>query len=93
LQRGKDLRHVRTWISTGGYLASRSSAALCQAALQAARHDMGGTSLLPQPDTYYADTRYVLPLIGNLIRDFPAEAMELADQALQRTDTPETVTT
>jgi uncharacterized protein (TIGR01319 family) len=92
VQRGKDLRRIRTWIGTGGYLAALRSAAFYRDVLDAAWRDTGGTSLLPRPPAIYADARYLLPLLGNLAHDYPAAAVTLATRELERLDISETAT-
>jgi len=90
LQRGKDLRRVRTWIATGGYLATLRSTGFYRHVLDAARRDTAGTVLLPGQERVLADTRYLIPLLGNLARDFPDRVAMLAREELQRVDIPET---
>ena len=78
VQRGKDLRGVRHWIGSGGYLARRRCGDIEHRVLGAIRADTGGTRLVPESPDYYADADYLWPLVGNLAADYPAEAARLA---------------
>jgi uncharacterized protein (TIGR01319 family) len=82
LQQGKDLRGVSKWILSGGYLSKQPTAKICEEAIENANRDASGLQLLPRQVEYYADTQYILPLIGNLVTDFPEEATRLADENL-----------
>ena len=78
VQRGKDLRKVRTCIGTGGYLSRLRSDELYRGALAALRQDTHGLRLLPRAEKFYHDADYLLPLLGNLAADYPNEAAQLA---------------
>jgi uncharacterized protein (TIGR01319 family) len=78
IQKGKDLRGIRRIAGSGGYLARRGDPGCLLAALEAARRDSGGLSLLPERPRFFRDQDYLLPLIGNLAEAFPAEAALLA---------------
>jgi uncharacterized protein (TIGR01319 family) len=84
VQQGKDLRGIGKWILSGGFLSRRQTADICRDALSAARHNAGKLHLLPQQVDYYADAQYIVPLLGNLAIDFPAEAVCLVEDNLVR---------
>ncbi len=89
VQRGKDLRRVRRLIASGGWLARAGDPQVPLRALGAARLDSGGASLVPEDPEILADARYLLPLLGNLAADHPAEAAALAAASLDPlTETP-----
>ena len=89
VQHGKDLRRVRRLVASGGWLARAADPQVLLRALDAARRDSGGTSLVPEDPEMLADTRYLLTLLGNLAADHPAEAAALAAASLDRpADTP-----
>ena len=77
VQRGKDLRRVATLDRQRrlpGQPAARPRST--ERVLDAARRDAGGTSLLPQPAVLSTPMPATcLPLLGNLARDFPAQAV------------------
>ena len=78
VQRGKDLRRVRRWVGSGGYLARQRRGDLERRVLAAIREDTCGMRLVPDSPDYYADADYLWPLLGNLAADYPAEAARLA---------------
>jgi uncharacterized protein (TIGR01319 family) len=82
VQRGKDLRGVRRIVASGGWLARRGSPQPLLRALEAGRRDNGGTRLLPECPEVYADTRYLVPLLGNIAARYPAAAAGLAAASL-----------
>jgi uncharacterized protein (TIGR01319 family) len=78
VQRGKDLRAVRKWIGSGGYLAGLRSAEMYRNVLAAVHRDSSGLRLVPRPVEFYSDADYVLPLLGNLAARHPEAAAQLA---------------
>jgi uncharacterized protein (TIGR01319 family) len=78
VQRGKDLRRVRRWVGSGGYLARRRAGNIERRVLAAIREDTCGARLVPESPAYFADADYLWPLLGNLAADYPAEAARLA---------------
>jgi uncharacterized protein (TIGR01319 family) len=83
VQHGKDLRYANKWIGAGGYLARCESADLYRNAVAAAGRDSGGTALLPRPDQFFADVHHVLPLLGNLVGNYPDEVIRLVTTCTQ----------
>jgi uncharacterized protein (TIGR01319 family) len=70
-QIGKDLRRVTRIIGTGGYLAACArdgDSILIPTQPRAAAEKV---PLLPENFTYYADSQYLLPLLGSLAADYP----------------------
>jgi uncharacterized protein (TIGR01319 family) len=88
VQRGKDLRTVRRIVASGGWLARRGSARPLLRALEAGRRDAGGSRLLPERPEVYADTRYLIPLLGTIAARYPSVAAELARTSLSRIADP-----
>jgi uncharacterized protein (TIGR01319 family) len=82
VQRGKDLRGVKRIVASGGWLARRGSAAPLLRALRQARQNSGGASLLPQDPVVLQDSRYVIPLLGNIAAHHQAAAVRLAESSL-----------
>ncbi|HOT29556.1 MAG TPA: glutamate mutase L [Candidatus Ozemobacteraceae bacterium] len=84
LQRGKDLRRVRTIIGSGGYLASSDDASLYLDAIAAASPPApdGRMPLLPEAPRIVRDRDGLLPLLGNLASPYPELAAALAGQSL-----------
>ena len=84
LQRGKDLRRIRTIIGSGGYLASSVDETLYVDALAASSAPTadGRMRLLPTAPRIMRDRDGLLPLLGNLASPYPELAATLADQSL-----------
>ncbi|MBP7636077.1 glutamate mutase L [Candidatus Ozemobacteraceae bacterium] len=84
LQRGKDLRRIRTIIGSGGYLASSVDETLYVDALAASSAPTadGRMRLLPTAPRIMRDRGGLLPLLGNLASPYPELAATLADQSL-----------
>ncbi|HNW36335.1 MAG TPA: glutamate mutase L [Candidatus Ozemobacteraceae bacterium] len=84
LQRGKDLRQIRTIIGSGGYLAATDEASLYHEALAASSHPSadGRTPLIPTAVRLFRDREGVLPLLGNLASPYPELATTLAGASL-----------
>ena len=92
LQQGKDLRAVKRMVLSGGGWQRERAAHTCQTALATARRDAGEMQLLPSDVDLFADKPYILPLLGNLARDFPAAAARLADECSERVPHSDKVT-
>ncbi|HOY65768.1 MAG TPA: glutamate mutase L [Candidatus Ozemobacteraceae bacterium] len=84
LQRGKDLRRIRTIIGSGGYLAATPDTTLYRDALEAAAAPStdGRLALLPSSPRLLRDSEGLLPLLGNLASPYPALASHLARAGL-----------
>lgn len=70
-QTGKDLRKIDKLIGTGGYLAAMGRQNKKMVFPDKSYLPKDKISLTPQNLKYYADTRYLLPLLGNLAEEFP----------------------
>lgn len=83
VQTGKDLRKINKIIGTGGYLASlgRENKAL---AVPQYEDKSDAISLVPTDYLYYADTQYILPLVGNLAEKYPKQSAKLAIELLNQ---------
>lgn len=78
LIRGKDLRSVRTLITTGGYLARTQGIRI-----SLPRESVGVEEiLLPTEIDLYRDREYLLPLLANLAFDYPTESAAAAETVL-----------
>jgi len=86
VQRGKDLRLVRWIAASGGWLARCASPAPLLRALAAARGDSGGRSLLPAAPSILADSRHIVPVLGNVAAIHPQGAAALAERILEIPD-------
>ncbi len=78
LQTGKDLRHVRRVIGSGGYLSAVSDFSPSEAILPGDPDRAETIHLIPGRFTYHRDAGYVLPLLGNLVDRCPREAVACA---------------
>jgi uncharacterized protein (TIGR01319 family) len=82
VQRGRDLRGVRTIVASGGFLSRRGSTGPVLDALSAARSRVGGRTgaafLLPLQPEVRADRLYLFPLLGSICAAHPGAAAELA---------------
>lgn len=83
VQRGKDLRQVRRLVGSGGYLAAAADAAVMLEACAPGSDDPDTRHLVPESPACYADTRYLMPLLGNLAADFPGAAARAAVAGLE----------
>lgn len=85
VQRGKDLRRINRLIGTGGYLSRTQNAALLSEACKPCA-DQEESLLLPVKPECYADDGYVIPLLANLVRDYPEVTARTAVQGLRKLD-------
>lgn len=84
LQRGKDLRRIRTIIGSGGYLAATDEVSPYLDALTAASSPAadGRLPLLPTAPRLARDRDGLLPLLGNLASPYPELVSTLAERSL-----------
>lgn len=78
LQHGKDLRHVRKVIGSGGYLSATPDFVPSEAILPGDPGRLEQIHLVPERFTYYRDRSYLLPLLGNLAARHPKAAVRCA---------------
>lgn len=78
LQTGKDLRHVRTVIGSGGYLSAVSDFSPAEAILPGDPDRAETIHLIPGRFTYHRDAGYRWPLLGNLVDRCPRAAVACA---------------
>jgi len=78
LQTGKDLRHVRKVIGSGGYLSAIQDFTPSEAILPGDATRAEFIPLIPNRFTYLRDTGYILPLLGNLTDRCGAAAVACA---------------
>jgi len=83
-QTGKDLRRVSRIIGSGGFLAAMGRAGDILELPAPKPADSERVHLLPENFEYYADTEYVLPLLGCLASEFPRQSAASAVQYLTR---------
>lgn len=84
VQTGKDLRRVTRIVGTGGYLAATGRAGIA-AEFPCSQEPPGVTiPLLPEKFDYFADTDYLLPLLGNLSEKYPRQAANTAVSCIKR---------
>jgi uncharacterized protein (TIGR01319 family) len=77
LQHGKNLLNVKKIIGSGGFLAHAQQFTFSPKIFQDFQAEaQDEVSLLPQDITYYADENYLIPLLANLVFDFPEEAVK-----------------
>jgi len=84
VQRGKDLRRVTRLIGTGGYLSRIESAGPILEACAPESADVDSRPLLPVSPEAFADEGYLIPLLANLVGDFPLEAARTAVGGLRK---------
>ncbi len=73
-QSGKDLRRVSRIIGSGGFLAAMGRAGDILEMTAPKPVNSEKVHLLPEDFEYYADTEYVLPLLGCLATEFPRQS-------------------
>ncbi|PKL44895.1 MAG: glutamate mutase [Candidatus Riflebacteria bacterium HGW-Riflebacteria-2] len=83
-QTGKDLRRVNRIIGSGGFLAAMGRAGDILEIPASQPGNSEKVHLLPENFEYYADTEYVLPLLGCLATEFPRQSAASAVQYLTR---------
>lgn len=74
VQTGRNLKEVKRIIGSGGWLAQASSFDPSQWFSKMQIDSRGKVILMPQQFAYYYDEQYVLPILANVARDFPAQA-------------------
>lgn len=89
IQTGKDLRHVRSVVATGGIFASRPRSDAAEA-LSAATQPEGAasSSLLPERPALFVDSGYVLYAAGLLAERAPEAAVELLRRSVVQLGQP-----
>ena len=83
VQRGKDLRQVRSLVGSGGFLAGETGPDLLLEACAPGSDDPDTRHLVPEAPACYADAEYLIPLLGNLAADFPGAAARAAVAGLK----------
>lgn len=83
-QSGKDLRRVNRIVGTGGFLAAMGRAGDVLDFPVAKVLKSEKVALLPEKFEYYADTDYVLPLLGCLAAKYPQQSAAAAVSCLTR---------
>ncbi len=78
VQRGRNLGRLRRLVGSGGYLSRCRDAAVLRQACLGPAEDPEDQPLLPSSPELYADARYLFPLLGSLVNDYPAEAARTA---------------
>lgn len=82
VQSGKNLRMVEKMILTGGFFSSLTQQEVKDyPIIQFQKDDLSSSekiSLVPQNLNYYQDKHYLIPLLGNLVRDWPRQASNSA---------------
>ena len=79
-QKGKDLRQVKQIIGTGGFLAQMGRKPV--KFLKTPVTSNLQTDLIPENFTLFADSEYLIPLLGNLAVDFPQQVARTIDRKL-----------
>jgi uncharacterized protein (TIGR01319 family) len=79
-QKGKDLRQVKQIIGTGGFLAQMGRKPVKFLKIPASS-DLQ-TALIPTNFRVFADSEYLIPLLGNLAVDFPQQVARTIDRKL-----------
>lgn len=90
IQTGKDLRSVSKIVFTGGFLSQCADEGLAMLLVSRWKQPRQSKSeyiyLYPQKYSIYQDKSYLLPLLGNLVRDYPIQVVHAAINSL--TDLP-----
>jgi uncharacterized protein (TIGR01319 family) len=92
LQSGKDLRPSTILVGSGGYLSQFNLGVELRSLLQKVSlsgiggYKQEGTGnrihLLPEKALYYRDSSYLFPLLGNVVKEFPQQAVRTAVENL-----------
>ena len=90
VQTGKDLRRISKLVLTGGYPSSNPGFSLpsptSSCAFKPERSEK--TSLVPHAPATLIDRRYLWPLLGNLVRQFPEQTCRFAIDSLDAVSHP-----
>jgi uncharacterized protein (TIGR01319 family) len=80
VRKGRDLRNIKRIVGSGGYLSNTRFAGDVAAILSMPMPSTdGAVRMMPPADAeYFQDSRYMWPLLGNIVADFPAEASSFA---------------
>ena len=86
IQRGKDLRAIKKIIGTGGYLSGAENAEIFieKESLESEQ----SIPLIPEYKEFYTDSEYLFPILGNIVHDYPNEAVALATNNLVKIKSP-----
>lgn len=84
LQVGRDLRHVKKAIGSGGWLAQAESFDPSSWFRQRAFDARGRAVLLPSQVNYFRDAQYLFPLLANVARQHPAAAARAAIRSMNQ---------
>ncbi|MGM0600927.1 MAG: glutamate mutase L [Candidatus Rifleibacteriota bacterium] len=79
-QKGKDLRQVKRIVGTGGFLAEMGRNPVKFLKIPAASELQ--TALIPENFEFFADSEYLIPLLGNLAVDFPEQVAKSIERKL-----------
>jgi uncharacterized protein (TIGR01319 family) len=82
MQTGRDLTRVSRIIGTGGYLANTVGFNPCDGISRLGVDAQGKRILAPRGGQYYRDPDYLFPLLANIARGHPAEAVRKGLQSL-----------
>lgn len=82
MQTGRDLTHLSQIIGTGGYLANTSCFNPCDSISRLGVDAHGKRILAPRSGQYHRDPDYLFPLLANIARGHPAEAVQKGLQSL-----------
>lgn len=84
LQQGKNLTTVQKIIGTGGYLANMTRPQLQHNLFAIFNPDSAEEiALLPKHVEYYVDTKYLIPLLANLVHQYPEASVHSAIAVLE----------
>ncbi|MDD8026183.1 MAG: glutamate mutase L [Acidobacteriota bacterium] len=78
VQRGRDIGRLRRLVGSGGYLSRCRDAAVLREACLRPDEDPEDRPLLPAAPELYADARYLFPLLGNCVAEYPDAAARTA---------------
>jgi uncharacterized protein (TIGR01319 family) len=84
IRRGKDLRQVNRIIGTGGYLSRMEGFLPLNALNTLVSENPEESLLLPGQADYYRDRDYLMPLLANLARVYPEEAVRTGTASLYK---------
>ncbi|MFQ3619824.1 MAG: glutamate mutase L [Spirochaetales bacterium] len=94
LQSGKDLRPSKILIGSGGYLCRYSLGRVIRTLLRGMQEgkvrgnplssvlQRGGIPLVPYQAQYFRDSFYLFPLLGNFVKEYPKEGIQMALETL-----------
>lgn len=87
VQTGKNLQSIQKIILTGGFLSTLNVDDDLEEIFSRTKrpHDSAGDefSLIPREMTFFQDKHYLIPLLGNLVRQYPQQAVRTAVRNLK----------